>query len=306
MLVVGIPLFISYPLHKRPVRFALTLGAIILAAGLVTGLGRRTLHSERNFFGVLRVTNDERRNVHSFLHGSTVHGRQNTVPERRCEALAYYHHEGPFGRILAQFQGSHPQANVAIIGLGTGGAATYARASEHWTFYEINPAVVSVAQSREYFSYLSDCTAAPVDIVLGDARLKLHSAPDRSYDLLVLDAFSSDSIPVHLMTQQALDLYLSKLAPGGMIVFHISNRNLDLSAVVGNLAKSRDLSCLSMLDLTPPQPNGKDPSHWIVLARNSADYGNLANDQYAHVLTGNGANVWTDDFSNILSVFKWR
>jgi len=306
MLVVGIPLFISYPLHKRPVRFALTLGAIILAAGLVTGLGRRTLHSERNFFGVLRVTNDERRSLHSFLHGSTVHGRQNTLPERRCEALAYYHHEGPFGHILAQFQGSHPQANVAIIGLGTGGAAVYARASEHWTFYEINPAVVSVAQSREYFSYLSDCTAAPVDIVLGDARLKLHSAPNRSYDLLVLDAFSSDSIPVHLMTQQALDLYLSKLAPGGLIVFHISNRNLDLTEVVGNLAKSRDLSCLSMLDLTPPQPNGKDPSHWIVLARNSADYGNLANDQYAHALTGNGANVWTDDFSNILSVFKWR
>ena len=306
MLVVGIPLFISYPLHKRPVRFALTLGAIILAAGLVTGLGRRTLHSERNFFGVLRVTNDERRSLHSFLHGSTVHGRQNTLPERRCEALAYYHHEGPFGHILGQFQGSHPQANVAIIGLGTGGAAVYARASEHWTFYEINPAVVSVAQSREYFSYLSDCTAAPVDIVLGDARLKLHSAPNRSYDLLVLDAFSSDSIPVHLMTQQALDLYLSKLAPGGLIVFHISNRNLDLTEVVGNLAKSRDLSCVSMLDLTPPQPNGKDPSHWIVLARNSADYGNLANDQYAHALTGNGANVWTDDFSNILSVFKWR
>jgi hypothetical protein len=264
MLVVGIPLFISYPLHKRPVRFALTLGAIILAAGLVTGLGRRTLHSERNFFGVLRVTNDERRNLHSFLHGSTVHGRQNTLPERRCEALAYYHHEGPFGHILAQFQ--------ARIRRRTSRSSDSARAAQpfmhdranDWTFYEINPAVVSVAQSREYFSYLSDCTAAPVDIVLGDARLKLHSAPNGSYDLLVLDAFSSDSIPVHLMTQQALDLYLSKLAPGGLIVFHISNRNLDLTEVVGNLAKSRDLSCLSMLDLTPPQPNGKDPSHWIV------------------------------------------
>ena len=109
--------------------------------------------------------------------------------------------------------------------------------------------------------------------MLGDARLKLHDAKDRSYDLLVLDAFSSDAIPVHLMTQQALDLYLSKLAGGGLIVFHISNRNLDLTEVVADLAKSRNLSALSLLDMTPAQPDGKDPSHWVVMARESADFG---------------------------------
>jgi hypothetical protein len=306
--VVGLPLFISYPLHKRPLRFALTLGAIILAASLVTGLGRKTLHAERNFFGVLRVTNDPSLNLHSFLHGSTVHGRQSITPERRCEPLSYYHREGPLGRIFTQFQSSHAHANVAIIGLGTGATVSYARPDERWTFYEINPAVVSVAQSREYFSYLTDCTKAPVDVVLGDARLKLHNAPDRAYDLLVLDAFSSDAIPVHLMTQQALDLYLSKLAPGGLIVFHISNRNLELSGVVADLAKSRELSALSMLDLTSAKANGKDPSHWVVIARSSADYGNLSSDTNAKPLVsdGNGENVWTDDFSNILSVFKWR
>ena len=304
--VVAVPLFISYPLHKRPLRFALSLGAIVLAAGLVTGVGRSTMHSERNFFGVLKVIGDQNLNVHTFLHGSTIHGRQSTIPDRRCEPLSYYHREGPLGRIFTQFESSRAAGNVAIIGLGTGATVSYSRPGEHWTFYEINPAVVSVARSRDYFSYLSDCAAAPVQVVLGDARLKLHSAQDRSYDLLVLDAFSSDAIPVHLMTQQALDLYLSKLAPGGLIVFHISNRNLDLGEVVADLAKSRNLSCLSLLDLSPTTPNGKDPSHWVVLARNSADYGTLANDADARPLLSKCAeDVWTDDFSNILSVFKW-
>jgi hypothetical protein len=304
--VVAVPLFLSYPLRKRPLRFALSLGAIILAAGIMTGTGRSTLHSERNFFGVLRVVDDQSLNLHSFLHGGTVHGRQSTAPDRRCEPLSYYHREGPLGRIFTQFESSERGSNVAIIGLGTGATVAYSKPQERWTFYEINPAVVSVARSRNYFSYLDDCAAAPVEIVLGDARLKLHNAPDRAYDLLVLDAFSSDAIPVHLMTQQALDLYLSKLAPGGLIVFHISNRNLDLTGVVADLAKSRNLSCLSMLDMTPQQPNGKDPSHWVVMARSSADYGTLAQEANARLLSSSGKNVWTDDFSNILSVFKWR
>lgn len=307
LFAVALPLFVVYPLRKRPLRFALSLGAVILAAALVTGVGRTTLHAERNFFGVLRVLSDQNRDLHSFLHGSTVHGRQNTGVDRRCEALSYYHREGPLGRIFNQFQNSTPAANVAIIGLGTGATISYARPSERWTFYEINPAVVSVAKSPQYFTYLSNCAAAPVEMVLGDARLKLHDSPDQAYNLLVLDAFSSDAIPVHLMTQQALDLYLSKLAPGGMLVFHISNRNLDLTGVVANLAKSRDLSGLSMLDLAPSQPNGKDPSHWVVLARSSADYGSLAQDRDAKPLVSTGTEeIWTDDFSNILSVFRWR
>ena len=304
--VVAPPLFVSYPLRKRPMRFALALGGVILAAGLMTGMSQNVLSTERNFFGVVRVINDPNRHVHSFLHGSTVHGRQSTIPERRCEPLAYYHQDGPLGRIFAQIEKSRPAANIGVIGLGIGGTTAYARADQHWTFYEINPAVVSVARTTEYFSYLNECAKAPVDIVLGDARLQMHSAPDQSYDVVVLDAFSSDAIPIHLVTQQALDLYLSKIKPGGLIVFHISNRNLDLSQVVADLANSRQLSYLSMRDLTEPQLNGRDPSHWIVLARNAADYGPLANDSYVQPLQGSGGrNLWTDDFSNIISVFKW-
>ena len=184
---------------------------------------------------------------------------------------------------------------------------TYSRPNERWTFYEINPAVVSIARSREYFTYISDCAQAPYEIVLGDARLKLRGAPDGGYSMIVLDAFSSDSIPVHLMTQQALDLYLSKLTANGLLVFHISNRNLDLSPVVAALAHSRNLSCLGLFDLAPSQTKGKDPSQWVVLARNPKDYGQLIAEPMARIMTSTDAQqVWTDDFSNILSVFRWR
>jgi hypothetical protein len=308
IVVVALPMFVAYTLRKRPLRFSLSLGAVTLVAALVTGMGRTTLHAERNFFGVVRVVSDNDLDRHTFQHGSTIHGTQNTMPGRRCEPLSYYDREGPFGRILSEFRNARrDDTKVAIIGLGTGATIPYGRPQERWTFYEINPAVVSIAKSPEYFTYLSECATALVDIVLGDARLKLRDAPDQTYDLLVLDAFSSDAIPVHLMTQQALDLYLSKLAQGGMLLFHISNRNLDLTGVVANLAKSRGLSGLSMLDLTPTQPNGKIPSHWVVLARNSAGYGSLVSDPYAKPLVSSGTDdVWTDDFSNIISVFNWR
>lgn len=307
LLVLAVPLFISYPLRRRPLRFALSLGAVMLGAGFVTPGGTSTLHAERNFFGVVRVVADPRSGLHSFLHGSTVHGRQSLSSERRCEPLSYYHREGPLGKIFAQFQAAPATPKVAIVGLGAGATASYSKANESWTFYEINPAVVSVARSPQYFTYLSDCAQSPPEVVLGDARLKLRSAPAEGYGLIVLDAFSSDAIPVHLMTQQSLDLYLSKLAPEGLLVFHISNRNLDLGPVLAALGHSRNLECVSLLDLEPSQPNGKDPSQWVVLAREKKSLGNLVKEPNASIITSTGQErVWTDDFSNIISVFKWH
>jgi hypothetical protein len=306
LLVLAVPLFVSYPLRRRPLRFALSLGAVMLGAGFVTGGKTSTLHAERNFFGVVRVIGDQATGLHSFLHGSTVHGRQSTSLDRRCEPLSYYHREGPLGRIFAHFDTHSGIPKVAIVGLGAGATASYSRPNESWTFYEINPAVVSVARDPQYFTYLSNCAQAPLEVVLGDARLKLRSAPAAGYRLIVLDAFSSDSIPVHLMTQQALDLYLSKLAPEGLLVFHISNRNLDLSSVVANLAHSRNLTCLGIFDEAPSQPNGKDPSHWVAVARQPQDFGALVKEPNARLINSNGQQVWTDDFSNIISVFKWR
>jgi len=178
--------------------------------------------------------------------------------------------------------------------------------AENWTYYEINPAVVEIARDKRYFSYVGECAQVPFNVVLGDARLRLREATDASYGLIVMDAFSSDAVPVHLMTQQALDLYLSKLAPNGLLVFHISNRNLDLRPVMADLATSRNLTSVYLGDPKLDPVKRKDPSAWVVMTRNKADVEVLANTPIAHPLTADGKHLWTDDFSNILSVFRWR
>jgi spermidine synthase len=293
--------------RKRPVRLALTLGAILLVAGIVTAISDNTLRSDRNFFGVLRVTSDPNDKIHWLFHGSTNHGRQSTEADRRCEALSYYHRSGPLGEVFASFRSSLTRKDVAVVGLGTGAMAAYAQPDERWTFYEINPSVVSIARNPEYFTYLDQCTSAPIEMVLGDARLRIEEAPAGGYGLIALDAFSSDAIPLHLITQEAIDLYLSKLAPNGLLLFHISNRHLDLSPVMADLAASRKLFCIGMFDPTPYDIQGKDTSIWVVMARSQSDTGNLGKTSFARVLTSDGSRrVWTDDFSNILSVLNWR
>jgi hypothetical protein len=304
--VLAVPLVVSYPFRRRPLRFALALGAVMLGTGFVTGAHTNTIYTERNFFGVLRVTHDKNASLHSFLHGTTIHGRESLTPERRCEPLSYHHRGGPLGSIFADYQAHPGNQNIAVVGLGAGAAIAYSKPNETWTFYEINPAVLSIASDKQYFGYMSECAQATISVVLGDARLKLQEAAPESYGLILIDAFSSDAIPVHLITQEALDLYMSKLAPKGLLVLHISNRNLDLSGVVADLARSRRLACLGLFDRRPSDGD-RDPSKWVVISRNSEDSVGLMQEPFAEVLNGNSdAHVWTDDFSNILSVLKWR
>ncbi|HEY6246829.1 MAG TPA: fused MFS/spermidine synthase [Pyrinomonadaceae bacterium] len=306
LFVLAVPLFVSYPFRRRPLRFALALGAVMLGSGFITGANTKTIHSERNFFGVLRVTQDANGSLHSFLHGTTVHGRESMTPERQCEPLSYHHRSGPLGSILRHYQDHPVNPNIAVVGLGAGAAAAYSKPDERWTFYEINPAVVSVARDTRYFRYMGECAQAPINVVLGDARLKLREAAPEQYGLILIDAFSSDAIPVHLMTQEAVDLYMTKLAPGGWLVLHISNRNLDLSGVVADLARSRNLTCLALFDKRPSDGD-RDPSKWVVLSRKPEDSASLKQEPFAEILAGRpNTPVWTDDFSNILSVFKWR
>ncbi|MDQ3133876.1 MAG: fused MFS/spermidine synthase, partial [Acidobacteriota bacterium] len=309
-LVVGIPLIIGYLFKRRPVRFALALGAVMLGSSFHLGLTRETLIAERNFFGTVRVTQDPMSDIHWLYHGTTIHGRQSLALDRHCEPLSYYHREGPLGRVFETFNARTPTTpHVAIVGLGTGATAAYTRAGQDWTFYEINPAVVSIARDPTYFTYLSYCAAAPIAISLGDARLQLQNAPAAHYGLIVLDAFSSDAIPMHLMTLEALDLYLSKLAPdGGLLVFHISNRSLDLHPVVADLARARNLHALSFDDTARNQTSGKEPSQWVVISRRPEDLSTLALDSTRwQKLEGRPDRpVWSDDFSNIITIFKWR
>ena len=197
---------------------------------------------------------------------------------------------------------------VAVVGLGAGALACYARPGEAWDLYEIDPLVERIARDPEYFTYLRDCLPE-ARVVLGDARLSLSRAA-RRYDLIVLDAYSSDAIPVHLLTREALGLYLDRLAPAGVLAFHISNQHLDLEPVLADLARDAGLVALLQVDthVTPAErAGGKLPSRWAVMARRPADLGALTSDaRWAPPRGRADGRVWTDDFSSVLGVLRWR
>ena len=306
-IVFGIPLLIiNHRFRSRPVRFALALGAVMLASVIYAETQNRTLHDERNFFGTLSVRLDPSGATHILLHGNTIHGRQFVNPSLQTEPLSYFHREGPLGQIFDAFNHNPALPNVAVVGLGAGSMACYSRPEQHWTFYEINPAVISIAQNTAYFTYLQKCAVGPMQILLGDARLRLQNAPDHYYGLIVLDAFNSDAIPVHLLTQEAITLYTSKLATGGMLAFHISNRSLKLNTVLADLATHSGATSLSFADGEFDPVRGKDPSEWLVMAQHSPALDVLAQNPRWRVLQGHAeSDVWTDDFSNILRVFRW-
>jgi hypothetical protein len=322
-LVLGILAALCVLCIERPTRFALTIGAMCLAVSAADIRGGHTLHVERNFFGVIRVQDETQRPFRHLAHGSTLHGLQRLKdgrPDPECEPLSYFTRSGPIGQVFEVFQEqSAAEAGkarlprrVCITGLGVGALASYAQPGEEWTFYEIDPAMQRVAEDERYFTYLATCrkTRSDYQIVLGDARLRLKEAPDHGYGLMVLDAFSSDSVPTHLLTQEALALYQSKLAPGGMLAFNVSNRYLDLKPVLANLAAAADppLICYSRddYDLTPEeQEAGKSKSQWLVLAPNDEAVGKLTGDERWQRLEGQrGARLWTDDYSNIFQVLR--
>jgi spermidine synthase len=294
---------------NRPRRFGLSVAALILASQVYAGPFGHVLHSERSFFGVYLVSNNVEKNYRVLFHDGTAHGAQSMDPRRACEPLAYYTRSGPIGQVFEAYQESPVENEVAIIGLGAGVLDCYHQARQRFTFYEIDPAVLHIAQSQRYFTYLSDC-GPPVRVVLGDARLSLHDAPAHSYGMIVLDAFSGDSIPIHLLTREALAVYLTRLAPNGVLVFHISNRYLDLHNVLAELAHDAGLSCLRNDDTMVSEDEtqeGKFASSWVVMARSSADLEALRSTPgWWDLQAAPGSRVWTDDFSNIVSIFKFN
>ena len=195
---------------------------------------------------------------------------------------------------------------MAVVGLGAGTIACYERPGEHWTFFEINPADIAIAKNPALFTFLEDCPGQ-TDIVLGDARLSLMRQPDHEFGMIVLDAFTSDAIPVHLMTRDAMQLYLNKLEPEGLLVYHVSNLYLDLGPVVGNIAASLKLPARRFNDKASDEDSdetyGRDASDWIVIARNENDLAVIEHDdRWKGLLPSPGKGIWTDDYSNLLSV----
>jgi hypothetical protein len=309
-LMFGLPAALCYTFVDRPRRFALGVTALLLAGLFYTGAHGRPLYTERTFFGVLRVTIDPSGRFRQLVHGNTVHGRQRIDEEGPPVPRSYYHRDGPIGRLfrtLGRTQTRFAEAKIGVVGLGIGSLAAYAEPGQQWSFYEIDPAVYRLASNPAYFNFLQSCRARKLDIVLGDARLRLEDAPAGQYDLLILDAFSSDAVPVHLLTREAMTLYRNKLAPDGLLAFHISNRYLDLKPVLANLAADAEWNCrvgedLGVLDAE----SGKDPSVWVVMAASENPLKPLSKILWEPLPGQPGVAVWRDDFSNILSFFKWR
>jgi hypothetical protein len=296
---------IAFGFSRRRLRFALAIAALLVAGHLTQGRDGVLLAS-RSFFGVLRLTEDTGGRYHSLWHGTTLHGQQSLDPARRREALTYYHPSGPIGQTVAMLKARQSDARVGAVGLGAGSLAAYANRRQHWTFFEIDPLVERIAQDPAYFTYLSDCGES-CKVVLGDARLSLARVPDASYDLLVLDAFTSDAIPMHLLTRDAVLVYLSKLRPAGLLAFHVSNRHLSLRPVLGDVAASLGLQAISQRHEVSDASTGQATSEWIVMTREAGTLEGLASDaRWTRMVTRRNTRVWTDDYSNIVAALGFR
>ena len=304
----GVPATICYSFATRPLRFGLGLGALLLASSFYTQGAGSVLYRQRTFFGIHSILVDSQQRYHLLSHSGTLHGKQSLDPSRECEPLTYYHTTGPLGQLFETLEDQTAQWRVAAVGLGAGSIASYRRPGQEWTFYEVDPTVVELARDSGYFTYLSECST-DIKVVLGDARLSLAKEPGNQFELLVLDAYNSDSVPIHLITQEALRLYLNKITDHGLLIFHISNQYLDLTPVVANLAQDLGLVCFLRNDLSLSEQErqlGKEPSQWAIMARHLEDLGGLASDPVWQRLEGSGGPVWTDNYSSIFRVLKWN
>lgn len=289
---------------RKPFLFGIGVAALMMTLVVSKDLKRDIVHRERSFFGVLTVTRDADGSFMNLSHGTTLHGKQWLDPSKRPEPVSYYHRKGPVGEVFSEFSGRKKKTRIAVTGLGTGSIAAYAGPGQEIDFYEIDPAVKRISTDPDFFSFLSECRAR-WKVVLGDARLTMEKAPPDHYGIIILDAFSSDSIPVHLLTKEAVNLYFSKLNRNGVLLIHITNRYVNLAPVLAKLADENGFSD-RLRDDDADAEIGKDGSTWVLLARNENDLGGISrNDDWTKIEPRNSAAAWTDDFSNILSVFKW-
>jgi hypothetical protein len=294
VVLLGLAGVCAYGLFPRSARLALPI-AVIFAFGS-NNIGGDLLAQERTFFGVYRVfVNDD--GEHVMVSGTTLHGVQPFAPTPAMTPLAYYVSNGPFGQVMAEVGSTTDE--IGVIGLGAGALSAYLDSSQTLTFYEIDPMVIRLAEDRSLFTFTTDTEGTIVHVV-GDGRLTLEQ-PHRPFGLLIVDAFSSDAIPTHLLTLEALEAYLRAITPDGVIAFHISNRHLDLEPVVGRLAT--ELGLTARVTHSVAVSHGEQAVSMVVMARSIEDLGPLGDDPM-WVNPRVGTSVWTDNFSDLLSVIR--
>jgi hypothetical protein len=290
--------------------FATVAVALVLLRAYPSDEGR--VETVRSFFGVHKIVVTPNGQYHVLMHGTTIHGAEKfknddgTPVTGQPEPITYYHKEGGIGQaITAIRERKGAPLRVAVIGLGSGTLVCASEPGEEWKFFEIDQTMVDTARDPKYFTYIQVCEPN-LEPVIGDARLTFAREPDGVYDLIVVDAYSSDAIPIHLATEEAMEIYKAKLAPQGAVVMHVSNRHLELASVVVGIADANDLkSWVYNVD------SGRDNEYIfstsvVASAREEADVGKLASsDKWALTEAEDHQRVWTDDYSNVLGAV-WR
>lgn len=301
VLLCGVPAAIAYSQVERPLRLGVGLLGVLLASTLYTGTWGNVVFKDRSFFGTVQVVETE---THiGLVHGGTIHGRT-LKNETECTPLSYFHPLGPVGSIFDVYHESSLPKRVGIIGLGLGAQACYGRPEDAITFYELDPTIVEVA--KEY-GPVGRSLAGTLDYVVGDARIQLQQAKIEPYGMFIVDAFSSDSIPIHLMTVEAFALYLERIVEDGILAVHISNRYFDLKPVVTAIAKKHNLHMASVHDSQLTQKDveiGRDASAWMFLSRDKSKVDAIRAKDVRWEDAGAEGPIWTDDHANIFSA--WR
>jgi hypothetical protein len=291
--------------------FATVVVALVVIRAYPSDDGR--VETVRSFFGVHKIVVTPNGQYHVLMHGTTIHGAEKFLNDDgspvtgRPEPISYYHKDGGIGRaITAIRERKGAPLRVAVIGVGSGTLACAAEPGESWKFFEIDQTMVDAARDPRYFNYINSCQP-DLKPVIGDARLTFAREPDGVYDLIIVDAYSSDAIPIHLATEQAMKIYKDKLAPQGAVVMHVSNRHLDLESVVVGIADANELK-----SWVYNEDSGRDDEYIfatdvVVSAREEADVGNLASsEKWTETEPTEGERVWTDDYSNILGAVYRR
>jgi hypothetical protein len=279
------------------------LAAITVAVATAVGGAPGLIRLDRSFYGAYRV-DAPTPGLHVLTSGTTIHGRQTFVGPFAGEPLSYYHRAGPLGEVIEALQAERTALRIGAVGLGAGAIAAYGRGGDSYRFFEIDPTVVSIARDPASFTFLAD-TPASIEVQVEDGRLGLESTPPDAFDILVLDAFSSDAVPVHLLTVESFASAMRTIAPRGVIAVHISNRFLDLEPVVA--AAAHDLGFVAIIgsDSPPPELEGlADPSQWVMVGRSFADVAGLAEGDRWRTAHADGRRAWTDRYSDLLGVLR--
>ncbi|MEN5115421.1 fused MFS/spermidine synthase [Brevundimonas diminuta] len=303
-IILGVAALCAFLIRDRALMFTAVVAAMTLSAHYI-GRGYDWSLTERSFFGVMRVaaTADPKMggDIHVLMHGTTLHGAQARNPDFACAPTMYYAQTTPLGQAAELIQARGPGTVIGIVGQGSGAMAAYKRASDQMSFFEIDPMVDRLSRDPKWFTFISDCADGPIRTVLGDARLTLNREAPGSYDLLVIDAFSSDAVPTHLLTREAIEGYLKLLKPTGVVVLHLSNRNLDITLPA--VAAARELGAAELHQVYIEHPEAalmaEASTEALVISPTAEGLADFRADGRWRKLAPTEVRPWTDDYVNL-------